>query len=364
MKDLIKPDRTVAPHFVSAIIHFLRTEIGEESYSSLKLSDPIKNMNVDNGNVQFSSLMRGKDLTALWNACKSEKLQISNLSPAGSTEITRFKVSLSLSKNFLLKYGNTEVKEFVANFEPEDNSPNSGDENITTVQELIKALVNEKNQRSKARTVSAFFKWFLDQKKIVADEDYTVLPRTAYKFQGNEPEFAIRVLKPEGISKIVEFLKKEGCDVDIAGKENNVVRVKALVEDLSKKISSAAKTKKAAKKKAVKKATVKKASAKKAKPKKSAKQTRSKAKPKTNSRTTTVNIFAEVTSQLSVEVHIRQISEFALKFFTKQNITAKDVETFRKVLTLKRKEIEVLKNIEKSFSDLAKIRKSISEFKI
>ncbi len=403
VQELIKPTQQMASHFVAAIISFLRSSFGEEKYSSLRIGDPTKKIGADYGSVQLSSLSPDKEITSLWNFLQENDagLEVKNITPGGSYEkITAIKISLDLPKEFLLGYGNDQVKQFCKDFDsedeqsqnhsndtsgqggvnPVDSQPNSGGEDegiIKTVEDLREAVSDVSDSRSKSRTVSTFFKWYLEQNGIT---EYEVLPRTAYKYQGEEPEFAVRILDAEKISKVLEEFRSQGCDVDIAGREKNVVRVKAFVIDpdsLSKNGSqgnrqqSSDSKKPTTKKKVIKKKMTKKVG-KKFQPK--VKTTKSDVKLKKSSKLITklvskksAKVATKVASKtkskvaasaaqqkLFIDVFMEDFSQFVRDFLKKP--TERNFGKFREVVLLKQKELEILKDIQTNFLNLLKLR--------
>lgn len=383
VQELIKPTQQIAPHFVAAIISFLRNSFGEKEYNELRIGDPTRKIAADYGSVQFSSLSPDKEITSLWNFLqeKGADLEVKNITPGGSDEkVTAIKISLDLPKEFLLRYGNDQVKQFFRDFDsedeqsqnhsndtsgqggvnPVDSQPNSGGEEdegiIKTVEELREAVSDVSDSRSKSRTVSTFFKWYLEQNGIT---EYVVLPRTAYKYQGKEPEFVVRILVTGQVLVALETLQSQGCDVDTVGQNEDAVRVKALVVDsdsLSKnepqrnRSQSSGSKKSATKKKVIKKKMTKKVD-KKLQPK--VKTTKSDAKPKTNSKPKAKSKPATPQS--------KSVTEIVLEFLQKDSPTERDTVNFRKMIAFKQSELEILKRIGASLDDLVKLRKKFDE---
>jgi hypothetical protein len=378
-QELIKPNQQIAPHFVAAIISFLRSSFGEKEYNDLRIGDPTKKIGADYSSVQFSSLSPDKEITSLWDFLKQNDagLEVKNITPGGSDEkVTAIKISLDLPKEFLVKYGNGHVTDFCeesddSNDQNDSNDtsdlgrvgsqPNSleGEEDegiIKTVEELVEAVADVSDPRAKSRTVSSFFKWFLEQNGIT---EYEVVARTGYKYRGNEPEFAVRILNTEEILKVLEEFRSQGCDVDIAGREKNVVRVKALVFDpdihntnepqRNRQQSSGPKksTKKTGNSEVGKRGRRPK---KKNTPRvsKEIKKTVLQAKPKSASKAPALQ------QKLFTDVFMEDFSQLVRDFLKKP--TEGNFRKFREVVTLKQKELEILKDIQTSFLNLLKLR--------
>lgn len=378
-QELIKPNRKIASHFVAAIISFLRGSFGEKEYNELRIGDPTKKISEDYGSVQFSSLSPGKEVTSLWNFLQKNDagLVAQNITPGGSDEkVTAIKISLNLPKEFLVEYGNEPVKDFCK--ESDDSSdqndssdtpgqdkvesqPNSveGEEDtgiIKTVEELREAVADVSDSRAKSRTVSTFFKWYLEQNGIT---EYAVLPRTAYKYQGKEPEFVVRILVTGQVLVALETLQSQGCDVDTVGQNEDAVRVKALVVDsdsLSKNAPqgnrqrSSDSKKSTTKKKAVKKKMTKKVGK---KFQLKVQKRKSDTKPKTNSKPKAKSKPATPQS--------KSVTEIVLEFLRKDSPTEQDTANFRKIIAFKQSELEILKRMGASLDELVKLRKRFDE---
>ncbi len=382
-QQLIKPDRLIASSFLGAIITFLRNALGESVYNGFRISEPVKNISLDSSSVQFHSLMENQDITPLWDCLQGKGLELTNVTPHDSKQnIKKFKISLNLPQEFLLEYGDDKVKNFCKDFVSKDDDQNqhdgltggpnqqdqqqalvdntqvssvpledsreiknqtldtdqdfnkdNDDETIKTVEELIE-VVSLLKSKQKVRTISQFFKWYLQQNEIT---EYEVLPRTAYKYQGNEPEFVVRILNTDDISKVFDLFKSQGCDVDLVGENKNSVRVKSLVFDSTQKGKN--KHKENVKLDSKKVVSV---------------------SQKTNLGTNSKLVKPIIIEQEFIflkDRFLKELTEIIERFLSQvERHTEQDVTIFQEMIELKKQELDILKKIEDDFEELDKFR--------
>lgn len=387
VQKLIKPDKFIAKDFIGVIISFFNAKLRGSNYTDFRISDPFKTISADLSSIQFSSLA-SKEITPLWDCLQEAGLEITNLTPGNSPEkVNKFKVSLNFPKEFLLEYGNEKVKRFCEDFDSDDDPNQAGSvssedkllraeqnpsqeeiledegaETIETIEELIETI-SEYGLKQKIRTITQFFKWYFAENEI---NDYNVLARTGYKYQGNEPVFVVRILKQDEISKVLDLLQSQGCDVDIAGREQDVVRVKTLNTDGSQLPKD--ESKKVAKPNSKKdmKLSVK---PKTKSPKKASKKSKTKTKHKTPSEIQKAARDAkpkvqtvEPESNLFTDRLLQEIAQITEDFLRKDGrLTEKTLVKFQQMIELKKQELDILNKLEKDFNDLVTIRKTFFE---